>query len=50
MAGTDRRYGCAPGLARRRVWAEADINLPTVPDESVANDPKQIFSLIGFRG
>ena len=28
----------------RRLRAEADINLPTIPDESVENDPERHFT------
>jgi hypothetical protein len=30
-----------PAVLVRRLRAEADINLPTIPDESVENDPKR---------
>ena len=30
----------------RRLRAEADINLPTIPDESVENDPKRTCLIV----
>jgi hypothetical protein len=43
--GSPAKRNASGSAPVRRLRAEADINLPTIPDESVENDPKPTFAL-----